>query len=1689
MKIIRLAMLSAGARFQKIRVSFLFILFAMALLIPDLCRADYRSYNTSGTLDWVMVEENRPYFQAGNWSPYLDNNHPVISEEGASFAYYTGFGDQGTTNSVFSHWSTWPITNPIHSGDALTIEYYGTHTSGHDGEGTNGSEGTSVGLTGVPPFGIDTNVWYRFAMRCWRPADGTPHTGYVGQWVRKEITATTGEWYHIGTYKTPFEPKGVTGLGGFIENYFPYDGAKELRFRNAYVHEFGQPTGTIQSADEVSVGFNAPSGTWVGGYVGLSGDSSYVIASIMNNVTEDPLGNSYPVNSAGNTVTITLPNQPATPAFDPIVVSSTEASVLGSQLLVEWMSPNTSSPQLTYTIDVYDNAGYTGSPVVSFMDRAPEARQKLLDITGIATPYVRLTITDIFDNEAAPIDITPVSTSLTTATSAPGAVGGLDYKYYEAGTGIIWSSLPDFTALTPVRQGAVNEIDYTPRQRREEYGFDYSGYLEVPSDGIYTFTLSSYDSSKLFIDGIEVVDFDGLHQPGEKAGWLALEAGKHPVNIRYAFSDQRGQTVNKDYVSLTYAGPSLAEQTVPLSAWYRVPSGTEPILTLTSPTAGSTLVGSNIAMASTVVPNGFTVDRVEYFVENILLGSSDTAPYTLNVFLGEAPSNHLRARLYYNGNYSLDTSPAEVTINNMELTPWTITEIGTQHLYPTGGKIMDGTYSLVGDSVNTLSREITGDCTLIARLADITSSAPLPDGVMPTGSDKAGIILRSDLSPHTGLPLGLSFFSLYAEVDGSTHYQDSSMVDAGGGYASADLGGAKWFKLDRVGDTCTSSVSTDGLTWSVVNTSTISIGSTIYAALFQFTSGSPAYLPHVSFDGVGLVGDVTGPPEVSVAPKTTSVYIGQSASFTALPIGSAPFNYQWQYNGVDLAGETGATLALANLQPTDSGLYTVVMNNADGTASSTAELSVLTPIPIVEEILTGGSIGYWRLNDAGPTAEDWVGNHDGTGLGGTLFGVAGVGSPFTGFESGNQAAQFNGIDSAVSIPALGVTTANFTITGWAKRNGSQNDWTGLVFGRHEGNKGTGIMVVNNALRFSWDDDGDYNWNSGLTLPDNQWAFFALTIEPTGTTMYMSSDGTTLNSSSWSGSNTPRELSGSLDIGADANGGSGRRFNGSIDEVAFYNRTLSSTELQGILTASKVTAPEVELTAPANGTVLAAPADITLTADVVSNGATISKVQFFAGATLLGEDPTAPYSFSWNSISSGSYTVFAQAVYGGSSTMSSAPANVSVLAAPGVASAPTPSNGASDVEGFNALLSWTAGSSATSHDVYFGTSPTPAFQGNQMANSFDPGSLLDNTTYYWAVNEVNAIGTATGPVWSFTTKSYLVAHWKLDETSGTTAIDSGGNGHDGTSSAVTIDQTGQIGRAYAFNGSSSEVSIPNGELTLNANTVTITGWIKASASQDDYIGLLQCDGGSGTRAGLMLRSTRELRYMWNNGNFWSWGSGLTVPADQWVFVALTIEPTKATIYMHDGTTLSSSSNTTSHNNEPFDGVTKLGSDRSQDTRTFTGLMDDFRLYNRTLSETEIGDLYAAGTDLDSDDDGIPNAWEIAHGLDPLVDDASVHSDSDEFDNWYEYVSDTDPLDGNSRQTFSFEIDPGTGDPTARFSTSANRFYAVEFRGDLTSGNWDDLGPVFPGTGLETNVTDSAAGDQRFYRLRIELPFSN
>src|SRR4029434_158204 len=105
-------------------------------------------------------------------------------------------------------------------------------------------------------------------------------------------------------------------------------------------------------------------------------------------------------------------------------------------------------------------------------------------------------------------------------------------------------------------------------------------------------------------------------------------------------------------------------------------------------------------------------------------------------------------------------------------------------------------------------------------------------------------------------------------------------------------------------------------------------------------------------------------------------------------------------------------------------------------------------------------------------------------------------------------------------------------------------------------------------------------------------------------------------------------------------------------------------------------PTVALTSPLNGASYMAPGTLNLAASVTANGHSITKVQFYMGATLLGEDTSTPYSLSWSNVSAGSYSLTARAGYDAGSTVASSPVNVTVTNPVPTVALTSPLNGAS-----------------------------------------------------------------------------------------------------------------------------------------------------------------------------------------------------------------------------------------------------------------------------------------------------------------------------------------------------------------------------------------------------------------------------
>ena len=118
-------------------------------------------------------------------------------------------------------------------------------------------------------------------------------------------------------------------------------------------------------------------------------------------------------------------------------------------------------------------------------------------------------------------------------------------------------------------------------------------------------------------------------------------------------------------------------------------------------------------------------------------------------------------------------------------------------------------------------------------------------------------------------------------------------------------------------------------------------------------------------------------------------------------------------------------------------------------------------------------------------------------------------------------------------------------------------------------------------------------------------------------------------------------------------------NYSLSAQAVYDSGSAVASTTASVTVTNQSPPTIALTSPANNTAFTAPATISLAANITANGHAITKVQFYNGATLLGEDTTAPYVFSWNSVAAGNYSLSAQVVYDSGSSIASPSANVTV----------------------------------------------------------------------------------------------------------------------------------------------------------------------------------------------------------------------------------------------------------------------------------------------------------------------------------------------------------------------------------------------------------------------------------------------
>lgn len=148
-----------------------------------------------------------------------------------------------------------------------------------------------------------------------------------------------------------------------------------------------------------------------------------------------------------------------------------------------------------------------------------------------------------------------------------------------------------------------------------------------------------------------------------------------------------------------------------------------------------------------------------------------------------------------------------------------------------------------------------------------------------------------------------------------------------------------------------------------------------------------------------------------------------------------------------------------------------------------------------------------------------------------------------------------------------------------------------------------------------------------------------------------------------------------------------------------------------------TPPAVSITSPLNGASFNAPANITIEANASDPdaGGSISKVEFYEGATLLNTDLSNPFSYNWNNVPAGNYTITAKAFDNLNASTASAAVSITVNSAsnnPPVVSLVTPTDGAA----FNAPASIALAANAFDPDLEGSISKVEFYEGANLLNT-------------------------------------------------------------------------------------------------------------------------------------------------------------------------------------------------------------------------------------------------------------------------------------------------------------------------------------------------------------------------------------
>jgi len=735
--------------------------------------------------------------------------------------------------------------------------------------------------------------WYTMMLRVWSPLGvENPDYSYMGRWTKD---VENNRWHLYGVVKMPVAGTTLNGGGGFLEDA---GGAgrslRALHRRLGYARKDGKWHKTNTVKFQIPPKGGTALDTYF--YVGTIENNQVLSMERTANPKLKPTGAQKKYLEMGKKHEITV-DQPDLPTLDTPEVKTVKATSNGEQVLVSWRMTDSSSPQFAYKVEVFDNAGCDGEPVVVRQARMPHISDLLIR-AKVADPTVRVTLTDTFDQEAAPVVVKAAEAAAPQKASTFKTSPGLEYKmffnnaarhvnvrypaqdkaHHSKSETHFWVSYNELTDDKVVQQGISRGFDTSLLgNRKHGYGFIYEGILRVPRTGLYLFHMKAADGYRVEVDGREALDWDGLHGPEEKVFLLNLAKGDHEIGIKYFFDKVR------PYFSFQWEGPGIELQDIPTSSMLHKANADDPQVTLTVQDADT------VSAVAKITSRGHTLNKIQVFSGNMQIASfageemKGTDPVISMADLSlPAGKQKIWARLFYDGNHTIDTEGGFVNVTSKPIEGWELGVAGESKVPRNVIQTQLDVFSFVGEGEYAIYKNIKGDFTLTCRIDDYLGQNN--EAVNP--ASWVGLTVRTDASKNNykwGPEFGIMQTAKYGLRTTPDH------LDLGAGRIShhpLTKKGHKWLRVVRRGRLFSALTSADGKTWEYGTTHYKNIRDNVTAGIaFRAVPQNANMYFQAKVSNLSLV---EGVPEDFAYPKAKTAENTKGLQYTGIAV--APSN-------------------------------------------------------------------------------------------------------------------------------------------------------------------------------------------------------------------------------------------------------------------------------------------------------------------------------------------------------------------------------------------------------------------------------------------------------------------------------------------------------------------------------------------------------------------------------------------------------------------------------------------------------------------------------------------------------------------------------------------------------------------------------------------------------------------------------